>query len=274
MCVAMCSYFVRFVSPERCLKMGYWVRKNRLWNFHRRRQWSSQESALASVPCSQQQCFFLSILAIMWRLDLFLCCASEEQKWEQNCLPFVYLIVGDIYFPFILLLIDFISSVNVPVVILSGLLFVRLVVLYRNSSSIWDSNPSLSMYVVNMFPWSVFQFHLWGLSTLRLFNFYVSDRLFFFMVFANCGKHRKDISILTFFLLYSGTSIVSVFVFTSPEIYFCVGRNVSLYIFKMGNQSFCIAWIQTQLSSNAEFLTYHILAVVLTISSHPPSTMF
>ena len=198
-CVAMCSYFVRFVSPERCLKMGYWVRKNRLWNFHRRRQWSSQESALASVPCSQQQCFFLSILAIMWRLDLFLCCASEEQKWEQNCLPFVYLIVGDIYFPFILLLIDFISSVNVPVVILSGLLFVRLVVLYRNSSSIWDSNPSLSMYVVNMFPWSVFQFHLWGLSTLRLFNFYVSDRLFFFMVFANCGKHRKDISILTFF---------------------------------------------------------------------------
>jgi len=64
----------------------------------------------------------------------------------------VCLIVGEVYFPFIFLLIDFISSVNVPVVILSGLFFVRLVVLYSNSSSIWDSNPSLSMYVLNMFP--------------------------------------------------------------------------------------------------------------------------
>ena len=64
----------------------------------------------------------------------------------------ICLIVGEVYFPFIFLLTDFISSVNVPVVILSGLFFVRLVVLYRNSSSIWDSNPSLSMYVLNMFP--------------------------------------------------------------------------------------------------------------------------
>lgn len=82
------------------------------------------------------------------------------------------------------------------------------------------------------------------------------------MVFVICGEHSKDISILIFFF-NSGTSIVSVFGFTSPEIYFCVGRNVSLYIFQMGNQSSCICGTQTQLSSNAELPTYRVLSVAL-----------
>lgn len=128
-CVAICPYFVHCISPERCLKMGCWVRGNRLWNFHRWCQWSSQVSVPASVHCSEWQCFFLSILANNVTFgSCFYFARLKSKKWEQNCLLFVYLIVGEIYFPFIFLLIDFISSVNVLVVILPGLFFVRLVV--------------------------------------------------------------------------------------------------------------------------------------------------
>lgn len=100
-CVATCLYFAHFISPERCLKMGRWVREDRRWNFHRRCQWSSRKS----VP--EWQCFFPSILTSNVTFGSFLFCASEEQKWEETCLLFVSLLVGEIYFPFIFLLTDF-----------------------------------------------------------------------------------------------------------------------------------------------------------------------
>lgn len=210
----------------------------------------------------------------MWHLDLFLFCASEEQKWEQNCLLFVSLLVGEIYFPFVFLLIDFfLLWMHRLSFCLANFLFSwSYFKVHRSSSPIWDSNPSFSMHVVNMLPWSVSSF-ICGVFQHWAFLIFTCQ-VGCFSLWCSWSVASIAKTFLFWFFFNSCTSIVSVFVFTSPEIYFCVGRNVSLYIFQMGNQSSCICWIQTQLSSNAELPAYRILSVALTINSRVPSTMF
>lgn len=74
-----------------------------------------------------------------------------------------------------------------------------------------------------------------------IFNFMCQIGLIFFkIVFAIHDKHRGGIFIsilpVHFFLFYSDTFIVSVFVFISTAVYFCVCKDIILFIFQIVSQ--------------------------------------
>lgn len=100
-CVATCLYFAHFISPERCLKWGAGSERTGVEIF------IGDANGPPGSLFQNDSAFSPPFSPVMWLLDLFSFCASEEHKWEETCLLFVSLLVGEIYFPFIFLLIDF-----------------------------------------------------------------------------------------------------------------------------------------------------------------------
>lgn len=153
-CVATCLYFAHFISPERCLKMGRWVREDRRWNFHRRCQWSSRKS----VP--EWQCFFPSILTSNVTFGSFFILCVWRAKMRRNLSAVCFfacwwnLFSVHIFIDRFFLLWMHRLSFCLAYFLFSWSYFK----VYRNSSPIWDSNPSFSMHVVNTLPWSVSSF--------------------------------------------------------------------------------------------------------------------
>lgn len=136
-------------------------------------------------------------LRVMWYCWLFLFCPPDEQKGECGCGLFDHwwnLLSFHIFTDWFYFFCEFtgqsFACFRIWLVVFSGRSVARLQI-------VEISTPLLSLYVVNIFPWSVLCFFVNGvLHHKAIFNFCVSDWFnFFFMVSVICDKHRRSLVI-------------------------------------------------------------------------------